>query len=276
MKTKGRQGRTTQKRLEMQKMRENQRKNSPEKIEPKCYRCASYNLVEDDHSGDVICTDCGIVQLGHGLEIRVNDIPSAKRYSQDYSRKTHLNQRIKNLQIRDVKISKRIIRAIYKKCKKENIDLEHMNKKDISNMVREMKLCDKNNASKVSRSYLQIKKRLGYLDRDYCLDDIDEDVWEIIRMRFDMVSVEFDRLKKENLIDRSNIITINFLIREFLRIEDKSYLPLFSKYLTQFKENKKKVDPRKDNEPIYEMIKDRLRGREYFNEKQNKYFIFDW
>lgn len=281
-----RQGRTSAKRLEKKIERENQRKNQAEVIDPVC-KCGGRDMVEDDHSGDVVCTSCGLVQEGSGLMIRVNDMPSAKRYSADYARKTHFEQKIKQLTIRDVKISKKVLDGIVTHCAEVKKDLRSLSKKDISSIVqcltkvckngKSKKLCDnRSTASKISRSYLQIKDKLGILEKDYCLNKLDEDIWDVLRMRFDMVSKEFDLMKKEGLVERENIINLNFLIRKFLEAEDPDYLELFDKYIPQFKKNKKKKNEKKDNSLIYENMRKRLRNKIYLNLKDDKEYIFDW
>lgn len=280
---KSRQGRTRELRERLKREREEQKKNQAERIVRECVDCKSQELVEDEHQGDTICTECGLVQPGSGLMIAMNELPSAKKYSKDYARKTHFEQKIKQLTIRDVKISKRVIKGVSKYCAANNLDVRNITKKQVSQIVQKIedektgeKLYTKTDASKISRSILQIKNKLGVLDKDYCLDTLDEEIWDIMRMRFDMVSEEFDKLKKEGKIDRKNIITLNYLILKFLELEDPEYVSLFAKYIPQFKRKDSCKNKRKDNAPIFKKICKRLKTKFYINKKDGKLYLFNW
>jgi hypothetical protein len=241
-KKKGRQGRSREVRERKKREREEQR------IFMEQYKCFNFErcpdcgrqdgLIQDSHSGELICNHCGCVsELGGGLAFSTRSImPSQNQMmSKPYQRVVHFRQRIAQLLCIDPEVELEHVHLIdewlYLFSTRE--DEVYMGIKTFSRICKELGI-----DTKVATHWMQIRKRLGI--RPYSDGEtLPGELVQRICMRYFCISQAFDKTLKKghrgefSILKRNNMLNLNYTIVQLIRMEDEEVFRRIFKFVPQ-------------------------------------------
>lgn len=263
-KRKGRQGRSKENR---QRAQERKLSNACQKVEwvNQCPNCDGCEWIEDHRSGDVICAECGRVDSAKGLGLSTNLNLRIKQKSKPYQKLVHFRQRMAQLLGWDPKIKdelwEEIEVEILQSMKLEEI--EKMGKKKFSEALKRLKLPG---TKRLSANWIQARRRLGCEEVPCEVDDL-QLLYKRLCARYQCVAKVFQETlfspngekPKENNLERRNILNVNYVSLQILRLEAPEVWKEWAKYFPQLVSKKQ---PYKNNERwkiIIEMCKKRYK-----------------
>jgi len=223
---KGRQGRSKASRLRDKQHVEDKKKmeEHENKFVQKCMECMEENrLIEDHHSGDLICENCGVIQADGGLGFS-DKMFSNLKMSKMYQREVHFQQRIASLLSTDPALPESVIEEIGKEIEL-NLDkykgtTETFGKVTFSQVLSKLHL-----DRRLSRHWIQIRKRLGYKPS---VPPINGSTLSKIKLRYQCISRAFSKClyapnhsSKQHHLQRKNILNLNYVMVQLLRLEDQ-------------------------------------------------------
>lgn len=238
-KKKGRQGRSAESRERAKRIKEEWRSMVRQGLvqddeEPVCKECNDPDLIEDQHSGDLICTNCGIVQISKGLGFNCL-VTQKTKFSKPYQPLVHFRQRLAQLTGKDPLINDEIWEKLKTVIETRKLDDSRLGKKTISKLLIELKL-----PRRLSANWIQVRSRLNLEPHPPEIDD-PETLWKRLNARYFCVTIAFQRTLKKlgpqeskgrNLF-RKNIINVNYSFLQLLRQENPDFLEHFGKFFPQ-------------------------------------------
>lgn len=216
-----------------------------------CQDCKNNsNFLEDAHSGDVICAECGAVASEKGLGFQEYILPT-KRRSKPYHPLVHFRQRLAQLTGKDPKIRAPVFRRIrhYLRNIFDPKLLYTFGKRNLSRILTLLGL-----PRRYSANWIQVRRRLN-LDPEPPICTNEDLLWRRMNMRYLCLTVAFIEtlskkegrtidLKRAKNLGRKNIINVNYSYLQLLRLEEPSLLDAFGKFLPQLCS---KEQPNKNN-----------------------------
>lgn len=238
-KKKGRQGRSAEVRL---------RKLQEKKIQQETLvQCTSYSIckecqseshfIEDYTSGDLICTNCGVVSEIGGIAFTSHQITPSPNQSKPYQTIVHFRQRISQLQCKDPEQDQDKVDLIHRYV------LDHENElgdKQTYGIKTFSLICRKIGLNpKIASHWIQLRHRV--LGEEYQIKiDLDETFLKRLSMRYVALSHCFKSALKRRKgepqtspLQRNNVINLNYSIIQLIRLEDDPEEHIFH-YLAKY------------------------------------------
>ena len=244
----GRQGRSRENREKAAR----ERKENPAKVDLtlRCRNefCLGEDFGEDDTSGDVICSNCGVVFSEKGIWNCSEVFVRSKTVSKPYQNLVHFKQRLAQLLRMDPWIDNGVFEKLEEEARRlPREKLERMGKKTFAEVIKKVGLPG---TKRLSANWVQARERLGL--------EVPEEVPDLEKLygrlcgRFQCVAMVFKRLlysskgERNNggKLKRRNIMNINYLFCQLLRLEDPS---VWEKWVKFFPQLVSKKQPAKNN-----------------------------
>lgn len=222
-----------------------------------CEECGREDFVEDSASGDVICSECGLVQSSQGLGFSAHVQMRYTNKSKRYARVVHFRQRLAQMLLKDPLIEEPTWSEIEKRILSDpNLDREHFGKKAFSQVLKEMmpkipkeklerrKLKGKkpptNPYKRLSANWIQVRSRLGFGILPPSLEN-EEYYYERLCARYQCIDHVFQEKlwdekgerRSEQGLKRRNIINVNYIMVQLLRLESEELFQLWGKFFPQ-------------------------------------------
>jgi len=257
-KRKGRQGRSRESRDRAKRIKEETKGTGDFEFD-NCADCGKFDFIEDSTTGDVICSECGLVQSSKGLEFTENILVRAKNKSKPYQRVVHFRQRYAQLVGKDPWISEELFEEILLKIDELKIPHESFGKKDFSKVLKEL---GRPETKRLSANWIQVRRRMGLESPQDLLED---DLYKRLCSRYQCIDVVFQEKLwsetgekgKEDQLERRNIINVNYLMVQMLRLEDEELFKIWGKFFPQLTSKKQ---PGLNN-ARWKILTDELKGR---------------
>ena len=244
---KGRQGRSHESRRRAEEVKKHYMQFKDDVIS--CKDCGCTDLVEDHQSGDLICSDCGLVHSGGGVLFDEHFCIRGK-LSKRYQELVHFRQRLAQLRGWDPMIKSKIFNRLTIELRNNKADLTNMGKRRVSKALTNLKL-----PRRFSANWIQIRRRMGL---NPVPDDTQGDamLWTRMNFRYSCLATAFHKTlsrktddgdKKKDVpkaLQRKNIINVNYSFIQLLRLEDEKYLEIYGRYFPQLCS---KEQPQKNN-----------------------------
>jgi len=248
-KRKGRQGRSRENRLRAQNSKKENRQLQVEWV-TKCPQCDGMEYIEDHRTGDVICAECGRVESEKGLGLSTTLNPRVMVKSKPYQKLVHFRQRMAQLLGKDPKIRS----VLWNQIEKEILDsmtleeIEYMGKKKFSEVLKRLNLPQ---TKRLSANWIQARRRLGCTEVPSEVSDLPL-LYKRLCARYQCVASVFQETlfspqgekPKENLLERRNIMNVNYVTLQILRLESEEIWREWAKYFPQLVSKKQ---PNKNN-----------------------------
>lgn len=212
--------------------KESRARKMPEYVvnEMVCQDCRNVDFLEDHASGDLVCMDCGLVQMTGGLYFNENNI-RMKNPSKKYMRIVHFQQRMTQLLGNDPEVLEDVIHRL--RIKLETVaNVQQFGKRSFTKILREMKM-----DPKIACHWVQLRIRLGWEEP---LDCFNEYFLLRLKARYFCIEKAFESLlhvpngsRRTNKLQRKNIISLNFSIPMLIRLEDEGVFKHVAKYFPQ-------------------------------------------
>lgn len=258
-----------------------------------CLNCLSDEMTEDYTSGDLICSNCGVIQEEKGLGFS-NLIPTVRhkngKGSKRYQRIVHFSQRSAQLLGNDPKIRKVfwtiICRELAEVLLNRPEEMEFFGKKSLSRIIAKY---PNELPRRLSANWIQVRRRLNEemgleLTVPPVLEKEEETIlWKNVKARYACIATAFENTlckktrettKKTKNIERTNIYNVNYIVLQLLRLEDEVY---FQKYGIFFPQLTSKDQPHQNNNRWKILVKYcSSQFSTYSCPKTEKTFHFTW
>lgn len=277
---KGRQGRSKENR---QKARSTKKENEDLTVDycpNQCPNCDGNEWIEDYRSGDVVCAECGRVESERGLGLSVNFNYRTKVKSKPYQKVVHFRQRMAQLLGRDPDIKEEIWAPLEEEIKRTMTkeEIERMGKKKFAEVLKRLNLPG---TKRLSANWIQARRRLNCFELPHEVDDL-TGLYKRLCARYSCVSNVFRETlyspkgerPKENLLERRNILNVNYVTLQILRMESEPVWKVWAKYFPQLVSRKQ---PQKNNQRwkiIVEICKKRY--PRYGHPRTEEEIFFEW
>lgn len=254
-----------------------QERRSPVANIMECIQCkATDKFVEDHASGDMICSNCGVIQSTGGLYFSQHTI-FTHPMSKPYQKVVHFRQRISQLLCRDPEQDPEHIERIGDYIRQNELTLgttETYGIKTFSMICRQVGL-----NPKIASHWMQIRKRLGF--GLGLVPQIDPGVLLRITMRYICISHCFEaRLKRRKgdpivpSLKRNNVINLNYSIIQLIRIESEEHYIRLAKFFPQLISQNQ---PDLNNKRWKILLEDcRLKYQHFSDPLKGDHYQFDW
>lgn len=250
--------------------------------QPECFECGG-ELIENRREGDLTCRECGLVQETKGLGFSEHIPIRVKNKSKPYQRVVHFRQRYAQLVGKDPPIPDELFDEIWAKIKELEIPLKTFGKKDFSRVLKELGRQEAKRLSAnwiqvrrrmnalllddirfekekegVECGELPDQLELPLLPADPCL------LFKRLCARYQCIDRVFqDELwseegegarpdyslspeaRKKALLKRRNIVNVNYLAVQMLRLESEQLFREWGKFFPQLTSKKQ---PQTNNE----------------------------
>lgn len=280
---KGRQGRSKENREKAKIKREENSKNQPEVCYGygSCPDCNSVDeWREDHHSGDVVCGYCGRVDSERGMGLSANFNFRSNTKSKPYQKVVHFRQRMAQLLGRDPEIQENIWNPLEALIRKELTpsQIEMMGKKKFAEMLKKLvadpsfqesflgaekykEIKEKNldplkhgglgSIKRLSANWIQGRRRLNCEELPHDVEGLEE-LYKKLCSRYVCVANVFQEKlycsagekSKESALERRNILNVNYVTLQLLRLENIEVWKAWAKYFPQLVAKKQ---PEKNN-----------------------------
>lgn len=247
-KKKGRQGRSAEVRARIAKERQDAEKLYQDKginlnqfrVEMTCKGCLQTDFFSEDYSsGDVVCTNCGVIESTGGLGFAIHMPSMMTMCSKPYQRVVHFRQRLAQLLCRDPEQPQDMIdkmeEFIDKSTHRAYSNPQRFGYKTFSRMLKDLGY-----KTKFAEHWMQFRKRLNLWP--YCTsDELTPHMVHRITYRFSCISAAFDRTllipkgKRGQWapLSRHNVVNLNFIIIMLIRMENEAAFRCMAKYFPQ-------------------------------------------
>lgn len=252
---KGRQGRSRESRERAKRAREETREMLLDQWDD-CKDCKKFDFLEDGVTGDVVCSNCGLVQSAKGLEFCSNIAIRVKNKSKPYQRVVHFRQRYAQLVGTDPWISEELFEDILFKTDELGLTGDSFGKKSFSKVLKELNPKTK----RLSANWIQVRRRMG-LETPSEVEDPDL-LYKRLCARYQCIDVVFQEKLwnaggEKDALHRRNIVNVNYLIAQMLRLESEDLFRAWGKFLPQLSSKKQPWT----NNARWKILTQELQGR---------------
>lgn len=218
-----------------------------------CALCPDSEILEDEATGDTICTGCGLVVDRSGMNSS-NYILNTCKCSPPYSRVVHWNQRVSQTNARGPKFSREQVRQTWEvlddmmqgrtelppklSLKREEL-LDRAGRKTFGYIFEKVLGYPK----KTANCWIQMRRRL---QKYVHLPSVEKDwigpaLTERLRARYQCVEMAFEKIlylrkgeaKQKGSLKRKSIICINYIMAQLFLMEDPEKYEVVLPYLNQ-------------------------------------------
>lgn len=222
-----------------------------------CTECGLEDFVEDSSSGDVICSQCGLIQSAKGLGFSAFVQMRYNNKSKRYARVVHFRQRLAQMLLRDPLIEEPTWTELQRRILSDPaLDREHFGKKAFSQVLKEMmpkenqrklekrkrkgKKPPPNPYKRLSANWIQVRSRLNFGNLPPSLEN-EEFYYERLCARYQCIDHVFQEKlwdekgerRSEQGLKRRNIINVNYIMVQLLRLESEELFQLWGKFFPQ-------------------------------------------
>lgn len=273
---KGRQGRSRASRERAKRLKEESKKWDYMVTEP-CEDCNRQDFLEDHNSGDVVCANCGLVASSKGLDFSKNILLRVRNLSKPYQRVVHFRQRFAQLIGIDPEIEEALLDTILDKIEDLKIPTPSFGKKDFSRVLKELNHPNfpYEHIKRLSANWIQIRRHLG--ESIPPEPEFPDELYIRLCARYQCIDRVFQETLwsptgekgKDNTLERRNIINVNYLTVQMLRLESEDLFRSWGKFLPQLTAKKQPGI----NNRRWKLLCEKLEGRDFrvlFSKNQEK------
>lgn len=238
---KGRQGRSRESRERQKRVKEETKhiKIEYDNCSNRSCRAPHSDFLEDSSSGDVICSQCGVVQSTGALGFSNLVSFRFKNKSKPYQKVVHFRQRYAQLVGKDPYIQDAVFLQIRDEVLRDpNISLARFGKKSLSLVLKRLEGGDQ--LKRLSANWIQVRRRMGL---DHVPGEVENPplLYKRLCARYICVANIFLELLfsedgergKEDSLERRNIVNVNYLFVQLLRLESEEMFQEWGKFFPQ-------------------------------------------
>lgn len=213
--------------------------NPCQKEEFGCLNCNSMvSLIVDHVTGDCVCTSCGFVNDSGGLSFS-SSILMMDKNSKNYQRKVHYRQRMAQLRGVDPEIDRSTLDLIQEHVLSRGMNTPRLGKKNFGAICKHLAV-----PKKTADSWIQIRNELGFEPNTNELADwLTPELLGRMELRFVCVEMAFvstlsSKHGSEHRLSRTNIINLNYIIPQIMRLESEQLWEYCAKFFKQLSHEK--------------------------------------